>query len=110
MGRLIVADLLENDINALEPYELNDDEKCIVFNVIRQQPTVEVNHTSCDKWRSVKDDPPEKDQKVLVFCNGGIAIAYIFEYDMLDGSPMWSYTGLGGDPILWTSLPELPKE
>lgn len=109
MGRIIDANLLENDINALEPYELNDDEKCTVFKVIRRQPAVEVNDTVCNKWRDAKDDPPKENQRVLVFCNGGIAIAHIFNYDILQGTPMWTYTGLGGDPICWMPLPEMPK-
>lgn len=42
MARYIDAETLSNDINVLEPFELNDDEKCIVFKTIRQQPTADV--------------------------------------------------------------------
>lgn len=42
MERYIGAEALSNDINVLEPFELNDDEKCIVFKTIRQQPTADV--------------------------------------------------------------------
>lgn len=50
MARYIDAETLANEINMLEPFELNDDEKCIVFKTIQQQPTANVVEVRHGEW------------------------------------------------------------
>lgn len=61
------------------------------------------------KWIKVTDSLPPIRRVVLVCLRGDIALAEIFLIGA-DGTPMWSYTGLGGAPTHWMPLPEAPKE
>lgn len=61
------------------------------------------------KWIKVSDSLPPVRRVVLVCLRGDIALAEIFLIGA-DGTPMWSYTGLGGTPTHWMPLPEAPKE
>lgn len=60
------------------------------------------------EWISVKDRLPEKDEYVLVYCDGGVAVSYWF-YVVWDNEPIWAYTGLGGDPTYWCPIPKMPE-
>lgn len=62
------------------------------------------------EWISVKDRLPEEDRKVLVWADNRFSIAEIYDKDMLTGEPVWSYTGIGCDPLYWMPLPEPPDE
>lgn len=61
------------------------------------------------EWINVKDRLPEKDEIVLVYFDGGVATSYWFDRDWETDSPVWSYTGLGGDPTYWCPIPEMPE-
>jgi len=54
--RLIDANALEKEIISLEPFVLNDDEKCDVLRQIRHQPTLGYAPVKCGKWEKDKDD------------------------------------------------------
>mgnify|MGYP002512875693 CR=1 FL=1 len=56
------------------------------------------------KWINAKEHVPADCVDVLVYRDGGFAIAHTIMDDD------WTYTGLGGDPEYWMPLPEPPKE
>ncbi len=62
------------------------------------------------KWTSVKEKLPKENQTVLVWADGAAGIAEIYDKDMINGEPVWSYTGLGSDPMYWMTLPNLLLE
>ena len=72
--------------------------------LIDRQPTL----TPPNEWVNVEERLPETNKPVLVYCDGGFAVSYIFDTDMLTGNPVWNYTGLGGDPWYWTTIPTPP--
>ena len=61
-------------------------------------------------WISVENELPKEDVRVLVYFDGVIAVSDIYDTNMMDGTPMWTFTGAGGDPTHWMPLPEPPKE
>lgn len=61
------------------------------------------------KWIDAKKRQPENSNPVLGYKDGGYVVCeYYGEY--YDGSPNWSYTGLGGDPDFWMPVPEPPEK
>ena len=75
-----------------------------VLHDIQAMPTLKAPN----EWVSVEERLPEVNKPVLVYCDGGFAVSYIFDTDMLTGNPVWNYTGLGGDPWYWTTIPTPP--
>ena len=68
-----------------------------------------ISSASSEKWISVNDRLPEINTLVLVFRDGCYSLSEIYMYDMVEGTPMWSYTGLGGEPSHWMPLPQHPR-
>ena len=58
----------------------------------------------------MEEQLPEENQTVLVWADGCVSIAEVYDKDMLTGEPVWSYTGIGSSPWYWMPLPEPPKE
>ena len=63
--------------------------------------------TPPNEWVSVDEKFPEINQKVIAFLEGMYSMAEFYG-TYYDGTPIWSYTGMGGDPTHWTLLPAPP--
>lgn len=62
-----------------------------------------------EEWNRANDVLPPENEPVLGYKNGGYVVCECYGR-YYDGTPYWTYTGLGGDPDFWMHLPEPPKD
>ena len=100
--------LVENGVTVQDNTEISDELLKQLRNapltVLHEEPTIEL----VQEWISVKERLPKEGENVLVFRDNGFAVSEIYMTDY-EGKPMWNYTGLGGDPTHWMTLPQPPK-